>query len=222
MPILRLSKRDEFGHPIPYDSASAAGLLTIKLPEDGLVFYSALTSADGFDNAIGNPQFVTKDNIPCVYLDGDSLLNVYPDDMPQGSSARTISFHFLMEEFEVGSLISTGSPSSNKQYIIGLNDSKNLCVWGYNNDVTYSFKPENNNFYHCAITLESNGTEKLYINGELIQTEDHSGLNTTGTELCVGSEFGSWNFTGYVAALRIYNRALSAGEVQQLAREFSI
>lgn len=212
---------DDFGHPIAYDSASAAGLLTIKLPEDGLVFYSALTSAEGFDNALGNPQFVEKDGIPCVHFDGESLLNVYLDGMPQGSSARTISFHFMYDDFfEDCAMVATGNPSTDEQYNIGIDGNRKICVWGYDNDTHYSFATDYNEFYHCAITLENDGTEKLYINGELMQTKDHSGLNTTGTELCVGSEFGLNYFIGYMAALRVYNRALSADEVQQLAKEF--
>lgn len=214
---------DELGYPIAYDSASAAGILTIKMPEDGLVFYSALTSSEGFDNALGNPQFVEKDGIPCVYFDGESLLNVYLDGMPQGSSARTISFFFRYDDFyEDCAMVATGNSAPNEQYDIGMNGNRKICVWGWDNDTTYSFAPDYNEFYHCVITLESDGTEKLYINGELMQTKVHSDLNTTGDEICVGSEFGAWYFTGYMAALRVYNRALSADEIQQLAKEFTV
>ena len=222
MAIYRLNKRDDFGYPIPYDSASSAGLLISKMPQKGLVFYSALISAEGFE-VTGNPQFVTKDNIPCVYLDGKSYLKTDIDGMPQGSSPRSIAVYFYIEDFngDTGIVATCGGGAENTLYDICLDSRNRLSIQAWSNDVTYSFVPERNKFYHCVITLENDGTEKLYINGELIETKDHSGLGSSGRELWVGSQYGDYRFNGYISSVRIYNRALSLDEIALLAGEFS-
>lgn len=222
MAIYRLNKRDDFGYPIPYDSASSAGLLISKMPQKGLVFYSALTSAEGFE-VTGNPQFVTKDGIPCVYFDGESYFKTEVDDMPQGSSPRSIAVYFYIEDFngDTGIVATCGGGAENTLYDVCLSPQRKIYIQGWSNDTYYSFKPDVGRFYHLTITLESDGTEKLYVNGELIETKDHSGLGSSGNDIWVGSNYGDYLFTGYIAALRIYNRALSLDEITLLAGEFS-
>ncbi|TAH33931.1 LamG domain-containing protein [Candidatus Saccharibacteria bacterium] len=70
------------------------------------------------------------------------------------------------------------------------------------------------------ITVTYDGTEqKLYIDGTLDNSQSLSGITLTYTNSPVKIGTGDYNnpFAGYVDDLRIYNRALTAGEIADLA-----
>lgn len=72
-----------------------------------------------------------------------------------------------------------------------------------------------NTWYHLAATY--NGTTmNVYVNGTLDGnlTNTLSGGSASTEALYVGPYFGSTNFTGLVDEVRLYNRALSASEIQ--------
>ena len=65
----------------------------------------------------------------------------------------------------------------------------------------------------------SSNQEKLYVNGVLNASQSATGTLTSMVSLTIGSYLsggGGHNYTGAIDNLRIYNRALSAAEVQQL------
>ena len=81
----------------------------------------------------------------------------------------------------------------------------------------------NGNWCHALITY--NGTTlKLYIDGIEKSSVDYE-LNTGTMRFGIGA--WAWGhithyFTGYVASVRVYDRVVTAGEIQQLAGEFDV
>lgn len=73
-----------------------------------------------------------------------------------------------------------------------------------------------NTFNHIVAT-KSGSLVTIYLNGNVVISKDHgSALTQTNNELYLGAYDGSSNFFGgHIAKVRVYNRALSATEVQR-------
>ena len=77
------------------------------------------------------------------------------------------------------------------------------------------------NWHHLAFVQIDNGGQ-MYLNGSLDQTDNSSGkVNLTSTiKTYLGKEgrnnSSDWYYSGKVDDLKIYNRALSASEIQTL------
>ena len=75
------------------------------------------------------------------------------------------------------------------------------------------------NWHHLAFVQQDNGG-KMYLNGSLDQTDNSNGkvnlLSTNKTYLGKDGRNNSSFYTGKVDDLKIYNRALSASEIQTL------
>ena len=215
---------NQFGKPIGYRSVSSAGLLASKMPSDGLVFYNPLKSSAGL-NVTGSPQFVTHNGIPCAYFDGESYFDTTASNLPQGQSERTLSCWFSYDDdCYLGDwvmMLGYGTQDYYSEFGLGINDSGRAVASGYGRDAIFSYYPESETFYHMAVTFYESEA-KLYINGAFIQRVYVYDLDTTGNAVWIGSENGACLFKGYIAAPRIYNRILTADEIQQLSTEFTI
>lgn len=69
--------------------------------------------------------------------------------------------------------------------------------------------------YHIVLVW---GTNKLYINGELVHTYDPGGLGDGADNLYIGDRYttGSRAFDGKISYCRIWNRALMSSEISKL------
>ena len=87
--------------------------------------------------------------------------------------------------------------------------------------VTSSSAVNDGNWHHLALVQKDNGGQ-MYLNGSLDQTDNSSGkVNLTSTiKTYLGKEgrnnSSDWYYSGKVDDLKIYNRALSASEIQTL------
>ena len=79
-------------------------------------------------------------------------------------------------------------------------------------------------WFHLVLTLESDGTAKLYKNGVLFDTKTFGSAVpfplTAGT---IGNDSTDWNrtFNGQLDEFKLYSRALSDEDVQALYREYA-
>lgn len=216
---------DAFGYPVKYRSAKEAGVLN-SMPKNGLVFYAPLTNTDGF-NVTGNPQVTQIGNIPCMYFDGDTYLETTAAGLPQGNSPRSVSIWFSnsSDGWDKG-MVGYGTYTSNQMYGLGEDsyDDRGFSVWAHGNDVHSGILPEDNTFYHVAVTFDGVKTAKFYFNGEFWEEGTHkNSLNTTGISICIGSEVeGNSLFVGHLAAVRVYNRVITEAEIKTLSGEFAI
>jgi parallel beta-helix repeat protein len=93
---------------------------------------------------------------------------------------------------------------------LGITTTGEITLWGY---VTSSLPITTGQWYHIAVT--SDGSESIiYIDG---QADANGWANTdTGTGLGIGYHSGDTPFDGIIDEVMILNRALSAGEIEEL------
>lgn len=82
------------------------------------------------------------------------------------------------------------------------------------------------NWYHVACTYnKTTGVQMLYVNGQLVDTRKHPAGNTVVpltfySDMKIGSNAGlTGYFNGIIDDVRIYNRALSDQEIQDIYNE---
>ena len=111
--------------------------------------------------------------------------------------------------------------SANGYFMLYLGDGANVeyKTWSYSS----TLDDYDNTFYHLTITLESDGTVKHYFNGELKGTKTFTTVNVAnldgGYPLLIGDAVGdgaSTNYNGLIDEVRIYNRVLSATQINAL------
>ena len=136
-------------------------------------------------------------------------------------------------EFSILIWINTSSPSGrflsqrnggfNGQYFVDLLSDGKIKFSTYRDSykwrVTSSSALNDGNWHHLAFVQQDNGG-KMYLNGSLDQTDNSNGkvnlLSTNKTYLGKDGRNNSSFYTGKVDDLKIYNRALSASEIQTL------
>lgn len=91
--------------------------------------------------------------------------------------------------------------------------------WGFADMGFRGAPPAAGRWHHLAVVFDG-VIERLYVNGELVNSEAKMLLMHQGRPIRVGaSEPGSEGFDGYIASLRLYDGALDAAAVKQLAAE---
>lgn len=75
-----------------------------------------------------------------------------------------------------------------------------------------------NTWTHVAVTFDGT-TKSIYLNGVLSVQDGVSGINmsNSGSPLYIGSNSSGSNFSGLIDDLRVYDKSLSASEVQAIA-----
>ncbi len=143
-----------------------------------------------------------------------------------GNSARTISVWFKT------------APKSTQQYFLSWGSTNNatntgsilgiaadpsvtyhfLGFFGINNDLSLLNADQyfDNRWHLMSFTYDGN-IMNLYLDGVSQSTKTNSPLNTGSSNLIIGSYHQNSNyFNGQLDEVRIYNRALTAAEVQQM------
>jgi len=140
----------------------------------------------------------------------------------------TISWWFNISSYfgERGVLSNVGGNGGYQQYFTGNTLS---CLMGYNfplsSDplyVNYSMSNTINSWHQVIVTYQKTGSTlsvlKLYVNGELKKTENPtlSIAYPPGEILYIGQNHSGVNFQGELDDVRIYNRAFSDAQAQEL------
>jgi hypothetical protein len=86
---------------------------------------------------------------------------------------------------------------------------------GSGSDLLYCNAPSSNAWHHVAAT-QSGLNASLYIDGALCQSATVTALGNGAGTIDIGRFDNGYHFNGAIDDVRIYNRALSASEVQQL------
>ena len=200
-----------------------------------IVFNNAVKTADRFGNANGAYLF----NGTSSYMRVTNSTSINP------ATAITLAAYFKVNTFYTGPCHGNmilnkayGSDYSNGYYGLYITDhncgspvdvtkEKFTTTYGDNGNGgapygrTDTLFAKTGQWYLQVYTYE-NGISKLYINGELKDSRQGS-LNFTANpaDLFIGkmdnSQYPYW-FNGVIDDIRIYNRALCAGEVKQLNR----
>lgn len=219
-----------------------------KLPTEGLVFYAPLASMELYANtgqeltynpAITSSKFVTINGIPCIdtrnIARGDGYVAPVAVNTALGIVSRdcTVCIWEYITKLQNNnsilymSISRTGTSPSNSQLIHSWNGYHYTSQWGKNN-VTDSKVYGTGVWRHLAGSYSlSEHVVSLYVNGVLVKSADYTSQTPPGgyqfsvVQLGGGSSNGGYAHQGYLAATRIYDRALSASEIATLAHEFT-
>ena len=221
------------GRPLKYRSAAEAGCGIIRLmPEDGLVFYAALSSSrsaaeTGQSWSIsGTVNYKTVDGIPCAEFTGSQCIkSTQMTGFPAGASPRTLSTWIRSTAYEQDSYTFSygGEPKSGYFGLDIDHDTAYIATSGNSN--TLKCPIDENKWYHFAAAYDGELLH-FYCNGGLFGSAAFPNpvLNTVLDYVNIGAGYsGNRNqFKGYIAACRLYNRVLAPTEVKMLSKEFKI
>ena len=208
--------------------------LVIDLPEEemptsGLVFNASFgsdthTAETGQTMTFGTSgiKFGTYSNIPSISMTrGGSLISFPADDLPTSNNPFTISVWFSNPSNDgQESIIIWGPESSGQMLFLCFNEGQlRLDTWfgGTSFEVENLFSAD----LQLLDVVYDGTTLKAYINAILVGSADVTLATGTATTAYIGGhpehEFG---WSGYLADLRIYNRALSESELKTLLHRF--
>lgn len=163
----------------------------------------------------------------------DFIENKAPKGLPLGNSPRTISAWIKSFGETPGqkyqTIVGWGNPGTNNQVFAverggggsdyPIYDDK-LFVLGWNNDFAGKTTIEFNAWHHIAVTFDGSNLN-VYLNGvndgRTTKTYNTQ-LNSYGLRIGVTPPNDGWHmyFNGNIDDVRIYNRALSETEIQEL------
>lgn len=210
-----------------YDAGAIVQVAKLYQGADAsLVFHAPLTasasSAATGQTLIptGTVTYQTEDGIACAYFDGSSRLSFEMDSL-----LTTLSFSAWFKYSSSGNdgnIIALGTPDSWGEfaciYCAVNNEQVGWSSWG--DDQFYSCTADE--WHHIAILADSsNGSVSIYIDGALAGTTYHSWNLQSLNGWIGGNGLSSYNYTGYIASARIYDRLLTSAEVAELAAEFT-
>jgi len=149
--------------------------------------------------------------------------NTAPTGLPAGNSPRSIDLWFNtgtdLTSSPEAALVEYGTQSPEGVFglIFSINAPGKLYFYGDNDDLPGVTTILPNTWYHAAVTYDGTNLA-LYLNGVLEASKATSSLNTLldANGLTVGLRPGVSTWNGQIDEVEIFNRALSAAEVQSL------
>lgn len=173
-------------------------------------------SGSGNTSALTNGPTYLSSNLGTFVLDGSNdyiLVNLQANILSK--TAYTKIAYFYVTSFSTSNNIISGGFSG--QHAFWLQGLQKLYA-GHNGNwstVTGNTTLSLNTWYFGAVTYSNSTGWKLYLNGR----EDGTSVDTTtftgNQEISIGSYNTGNNFTGRIASVQVYNRALSASEIVQ-------
>jgi len=149
--------------------------------------------------------------------------NTAPTGLPLGNAARTIDLWFNsgtdLSTSTDAALIEYGTQTSEEVFglIFSATAPGKLSFYGSGDDLAGTTTIQPNTWYHAAVTYDGT-TVRLYLNGALEATKATTSLNTVldnnGLTLGLRPTVSAWN--GQIDEVEIFNRALTASEVQSI------
>jgi Concanavalin A-like lectin/glucanases superfamily len=105
-------------------------------------------------------------------------------------------------------------------YFLGagtLGGPSNVFEFYVNNDPRlYTAETYNDGQWHLVVGVYDGMTQYLYVDGVLTDSQAKTYTNSNTTNITIGSATDCGYFSGSIDDVRIYNRALSAAEIQEL------
>lgn len=221
--------------PIVGGIYSADALIKISsmwngVPSENLVFYLPLSETTIADvgpelTASGTIVHTVMNGIQCAYFNGSSYLRASAVSMPTGASPRALSLWFKYKDIP-GATSSDAAVFAGWGTTISLGrfdayvEAKELYIIYSSVALKTDIKIQDTNWHHVLLQYDGS-TSEIYYDGQLAASEAKT-LDTKNNYLYVGArENGEYAFDGYLAGIRIYNRAMTGTEIAYLASEFT-
>ena len=181
-------------------------------PGNGTIWYDLEGSNSG---TLTNGPTFDKDNGGSIVFDGTDdyvSTNFLP---PTGTNPRTVSIWYKSDQTQNKNLLGWGTVSNRALWDVLLYQGKvgvHLHSTSAEAGVTYT-----NNVWQNIVFTYTHPTIKSYMDGVYQTSYTHSDINT-GSSLNLNIAKGHYSyfyFNGNIPIVQIYNRELSANEVQQ-------
>ena len=177
------------------------------LTEDRFGITNAAYSFNGIDNYIGFA------GVPTSQVDNWTMTAwVKPESLSQPES---------LNQVEVAVTMGYNDPINGDGYAFCINgpgeatEGELFGIFGGVAWINSGFTITSTNHWYQLVMLRSSGVTSFYVNG--VSTPDSTTTSpSTPTSFRIGSENGLRFFNGAIDDVRIYNRALSAAEIQAL------
>ena len=204
-----------------------------KLDESGTATVASDSSGSGNNGSLANFSF---DNVTNGWVNGkfgkallfngsSDYVNIPNSSTLNGTDSLSVSTWVYPTSFTLSrsygnslgvTLIESNENGTATGWIIGTNNSGNIWWWPSGGNDRFSTKTLPLNAWSHVIIIYSSGYVSFYINGVLSNTTASVSPNIpTFIKIGAKSWTSSW-LAGSIDDVRIYNRALTANEVQQL------
>jgi hypothetical protein len=214
---------------------SVEGNLKDPVPTNGLVVYydfEDITGAQVRDLSGNNNNAALVGDYDTVEILSQNALALTgsgyaflenPQNLPTGNSSRTLTYWIQLNEISPAQIFGGyGNTQNCENFQGGLDTTSGELLsffgWGECNHESTTNLTElvDERFHHIAYVY--NGSIlTMYLDGVAIGSETLD-LNTTASTLCVGGEVSGSScvrlFNGNIDEFRIYNRALTSGEIE--------
>jgi len=179
----------------------------------GAILHDQVQSAHA---AISGAVWVSGPNGPVLKFDGaDDYALVSGDQV--GIGARTIEVLVYVNSIgALSRLMDTGGGLQIATNLSGsdtkLHTSRNTSIYAATANVLVA-----QTWYHWVIASTATGVTNIYVNGVLSGTANQNAgtpVAGTGTWFFMRADTARW-FAGHLALVRLYNKALTAGEVRE-------
>ncbi len=147
--------------------------------------------------------------------------------LPAGPSVRTLCAWFkpnaIPSAFQT--IAAYGTASGNGSFGItlvgdGVSTTLKLHLNGGTNDVDANYVPIEAGKWSHACAVYDGSKVRLHFDGKVLASEVRTPATTGGTSLQIGRYVnGAMFFAGAIADVRVYNRALNEGEINELAQD---
>ena len=205
--------------------------LLLPIPQDGLVFYAPLSAAadtaeTGQALAVnGNVTYSTVDGIPCASFSGSYLSGNGGGSLPQTDSDRTFSCWAKASSNDTApyGLFAYGNAAENQCIQWLISGKKIQASGGYNSsNEGYSNEIADISKWHHYTVKHSNGVSYFYVDGVASGSFAYT-RNTSSDSFSIGIalDHSTGSASKNIAAVRLYDRALTDKEISDLANEFN-
>ena len=201
------------------------------LPSDGLLVYvplasHAATAATGQTlTQVGTVTYTTVGGIPCAYLDGQSAVTM-PGVSLSDENGFTFSAWCFPQDSNRNTLFTRRNDVYGCQYYFGVASSKFVYFSAKSSSayVAVEYTPSSITGMIHTVFRYINGTLTIFINGNLVKTANTSFYSIESGDTKIGMSYSAYAYQyykGYVAGVRLYNRALSQVQIAALYNEFT-
>jgi predicted esterase len=198
-----------------YESSNFIGHWTLDQNTNdcsGNNYHGTIINGAGYSTDCNEGSYALKLNGINQYVDLDS-----PDKLPSGTSPRSLSLWAKTNNISYGYRFaaSFGKPSNSNAMFIG-QYGPDLNGGGYANDVVVKNFWKVGIWRHIVLTYDGT-TAKMYADGIEVASQSKK-WNLIAEKAFIGMQVNGKEFwNGEIDDVRIYNKALNIGEIQELA-----
>lgn len=187
---------------------------TRSYPGSGNTVYDL--SGLGNTSVLTNGPTYNSSNLGSFVLDGtnDYILVNSQANILSKTAYTKIAYIYISNFSTVNNIISGGFSGQHAFWMFGT-DKLNAGHNGAWNTVVGAASLSLNTWYFAAVTYSNSTGWKLYLNGREDGTSADTTTFTGNQEISIGSYSTANNFTGRIASVQVYNRALTATEIFQ-------